>query len=88
MNYRRIRKIREGTRVRLHWVDIHEKNTADPPDVAPATMWTEGRFLGLTKDNDHGYFVRLSNTYDEDNEEWYGACAFPLGCIRGVEILG
>ena len=88
MNYWRFRSLKIGARVRLHWVDITEKTTEEPNEVSPTLLWTEGRFLGLERDKKRGYFVRLGNTYDEDNEEWFGACAFPLGCVRGVEILG
>ena len=81
--------MKKGDLLRVHWVDIANWATATPEDAHPIAMRTVGHFAGWFSDKERGRYLCLSDTVCEADpgkeEVFYGACAFPKGCIREIE---
>ena len=76
-----------GDLVRVTWVDIHHGVTSSPEEMSPKMMTTVGHFLGwhvAEYGEKRVRFLRVSDTRESDGQ-FYGACAFPQGCVLNVE---
>ena len=83
--------MKKGDIIRVHWVDIAAFPTADPEHAHPVAMQTIGHFAGWFPDKVRGRYMCVSDTICEasngDGDSYYGATAFPQGCIRAIEEL-
>jgi hypothetical protein len=77
-----------GDAVRVVWLDICEMSNADPEVVRPAVFKTDGFFVDRSRlmiNKKFHRFIRISDTYDLVDGKFYGACAYPVGCIVSIE---
>lgn len=82
--------MKKGDMIRVHWTDIASFPTSHPNEAHPISMKTYGHFAGWFTDKKRGRFLCLSDTLcegDGNGKEgvFYGACAFPKGCIRHID---
>ena len=77
-----------GDPVKLVWLDICEIPNASPGQVRPAVFKTDGFFVDratLIINKKRHAFIRISDTYDIEDGKFYGACAYPIGCVVSMK---
>lgn len=83
--------MQKGDLIRVDWVDITSWGTAPPEDAHPVCMRTIGYFAGWFTSKKHGRYLCISDTICEGDpgkeEVFYGANAFPKGCIRNIHEI-
>ena len=96
MGKRTVRRVKKhdpkkGDRVRMLWVDITTCPTSAPEEVKPTPFTTEGFYLGeqLFEYGEHRIRYHLmSDTFDHIDQVFYGATAYPVGCVLKLEVIG
>ena len=82
----------KGDLIRVDWVDITSWPTAAPEDARPLSLHTIGYFAGWFTDKKRGRYLCVSDTICENENSkkedvFYGANAFPKGCIREISMV-
>jgi len=78
------KKIKAGDKVLVHWLDIQESVAHEPIRARPAPIQTLGYFIEWKGTGKERTLV-ISYSFDKEQNEYLGWCAFPAGCVIGVE---
>lgn len=75
-----------GDVLRVEWVDIAEDPLGNPALASLARRASYGLYWGLQES--HGLLCLVTTTtVDHDVQGQNGYVIYPLGCVRGVEVI-